>query len=377
MSAPDRPPTRISEEMSHTIRVARVACIFLMMFTHVRPYPAFTHFPQDGLNWSLHLVYASLALILGKASVPLLGAVSGWLFAVGWKGGWRQNALRKTRTVLLPLLIWNGIVLAILFALPDFEPRWRRPDDALGWVAKIFPLTEYPTNSPLYFLRDLFLCTLAAPVLLWLFDRFGRIGMAGVLAAACLFAIVAGEHTVFTKPVILPTFVLGLIIARIGIDVLRRDFFIAPLMLAAAIWVAIDLAVIVPVTGTRFVWSPWVGHLPELVTRFALAYLLWRGITMLAEARAGRTLALIEPYIFFIFCSHHIVQLFFWEAFGGFIRNGPFSPVYLLYFFAQPVLAMLAGIAGYRILAMAAPGVLGVLTGGRVRRPHGQLALTS
>ena len=352
--------------MSHAIRVTRVACIFFMMFTHVRPYPEFEHFPRLAYNIVLHLFYAVPSLLIGKASVPLLGAISGWLFVQSYRGGWADNAKKKLRSVLLPLLLWNGLVLLLLWAIPSLETRWIRPDDIAGWIDKFVPLVDYPTNSPLYFLRDLFLCTLAAPLLLAAFDRWGAQAMAAAMVGAILFASVFVDGFLLTRPVILPTFLAGLILARTRAPVLERRFFDTRLLWVATAWTMVALCVTVPLLGTRFAWLPELGALPEVVTRFALAFLMWRAIVQLANMPAGRVAARLEPYIFFVFCTHHIVQLFSWYLFGGMISNGAYSPVYPLYFFAEPVMAMLVGIAGYRLLARVAPKALGVLTGGRI-----------
>lgn len=366
---PASPGGRVSDQMSQTIRVARVTCIFLMMYTHARPYPEFANFPHELHNIILHTLYAIPSLLLGKASVPLLGAVSGWLFALTFKGSWRSNALKKARTVLLPLFLWNALLLIILWSIPALEPRWARPVDALGWLGKFIPLVEYPTNSPLYFLRDLFICMMAAPLLLRWFDAKGKIAMGIAFGASCLFAMVAHEYFVLTRPVILPTFVGGLILARLATDVLSARFIKPSLLAVAAIWCALSLCVTIPLTGTRYIWSPWLGSAPEVLNRFALAYLLWWGVAALARTGAGRTIAALEPYIFFVFCSHHIVQLFAWVLIGEFIQNGAYSPVYPFYFFVQPVLAVLVGIAGYRLLAVVAPRQLDLLVGGRKASP--------
>lgn len=370
--APAVPKTgRVAEEMSHTIRVARVTCIFLMMYTHARPYPEFEHFPHLLHNIVLHLIYAVPGLLLGKASVPLLGAVSGWLFAFTYRGDWRGNIWKKARTVLLPLFLWNALLLIILWSMPGLEPRWQRPVDALGWLGKFVPLVDYPTNSPLYFLRDLFICMMVAPALVFWFDARGKVAMAWAFAAACLFAIVAREYVVLTRPVILPTFVGGLILARLGTDVLAQRFFKRPLLAACAVWVAIELCVVLPLTGVRFHWWPILGNAPEVLSRFALAYLLWWGVVALARHAAGRAIAQLEPYIFFVFCTHHIVQLFAWTWFGQFIHNGAYSPIYPYWFLFQPVQAMIVGIGAYMLLAQFAPKTLGVLTGGRIAPGRG------
>jgi len=352
--------------MSHVIRVARVTCIFLMMYTHARPYPAFEHWPHQAHNIILHIFYAIPGLMLGKASVPLLGAVSGWLFAHTFRGDWLDNVRKKARSVLLPLLLWNALLLVIFMALPALEPRWKRPDTLLGWLDKFVPLIEYPTNSPLYFLRDLFICMVVAPLLLTWFDAKGRAGMAWALGLSCLYASAAGEYAGLTRPVILPTFVAGLVLARLGLDVLARSFFQPKLLAVSAAFAVVALCVAVPITGTRLIWWPVLGHAPEVLDRFALAYVLWWGVVALARAPFGRVVAQIEPYIFFVFCTHHIVGIFAWALFGDMFRYGPFSPVYPFYFVALPVLAMLVGIAGYRLMAEFAPRTLGVLTGGRV-----------
>lgn len=353
--------------MSDTIRFARVACIILMMFTHVRPYPAFWYMPRFGWwDYGWHWVYAFFSLYVGKASVPLLGLISGWLLGMQYKAPWWRTARKKARTILLPLFIWNAVLLFILMSLPWLEPGWARPGDALGWLQKFFPLRDYPTNSPLYFMRDLFLCMLMAPAMLWLFDRGGARAMGLVLAAVLLFAAIADEGTLLTRPVILPTFVTGLILARRGVDVRAPRFFNRWGALAAAAWLLIELPTLLPIGRLYFAWLPIAGHVPELISRYALAYLLWWGVAHVALRPLGRQVARLEPYIFFIFCTHHIVYLALATEFDGRGVRNAISPFYPIYFFLQPLVAVCVGLAFYKLMSLISPTLLGWVTGGRV-----------
>jgi hypothetical protein len=369
--------------MSATIRFGRVACIILMMFTHVRPYPAFWYMPRFGWwDYGWHWVYAFFSLYVGKASVPLLGLISGWLLGTQYKAPWWKTAQKKARTILLPLFIWNAVLLFIMMSLPWFEPGWPRPADGWGWFFKFFPLQDYPTNSPLYFMRDLFLCMLLAPVLLWFFDRFGRRAMIGLLALTIAFASLPYEGWVWqdwvpgiggkpvwlllTRPVILPTFVTGLILARRGIDIRAPRFFNQWAALAAAAWLLLELPMLVPVSRMYFAWLPIVGHVPEIITRYALAYLLWWVVAHVALRPFGRQVARLEPYIFFIFCTHHIVYLTLATEFDGRGVRNAIAPIYPLYFFLQPLIAVSVGLAFYKLMSLLSPTLLGWVTGGRV-----------
>ncbi|WP_157217483.1 acyltransferase family protein [Flavisphingomonas formosensis] len=353
--------------MSDTIRFARVACIILMMFTHVRPYPAFWYMPRFGWwDYGWHWVYAFFSLYVGKASVPLLGLISGWLLGMQYKAPWWSVARKKARTILLPLFIWNAVLLFVMMSLPWFEPTWPRPTDAIGWFYKFFPLRDYPTNSPLYFMRDLFLCMLLAPALLWLFDRWGTRAMIAVFAVVLIFAAIADEGTILTRPVILPTFVTGLVLARRAIDVRAPRFFNHWGALAAGTWLLIELPTLVPVYRLYFTWLPIAGHVPEIITRYALAYLLWWWVAHVALKPFGRQVARLEPYIFFIFCTHHIVYLALATEFDGRGVRNAIAPIYPLYFFLQPLIAVCVGFAFYKLMSLISPSLLGWVTGGRV-----------
>ncbi|WP_119681318.1 hypothetical protein [Indioceanicola profundi] len=84
----------------------------------------------------------------------------------------------------------------------------------------------------------------------------------------------------------------------------------------------------------------------------------------LARSAVGPWLGRLEPYVFFLFCSHTLVFSLFWDlwrpAFGGY-----YAPGYPVFFLMAPVAAFGLAIVGMRILDWAAPGLLAVINGGR------------
>jgi hypothetical protein len=102
-----------------------------------------------------------------------------------------------------------------------------------------------------------------------------------------------------------------------------------------------------------------------IIRRFAVAYLFWCAALALADTRFGPRLREIEPFIFLVFCSHAIIFALL-SPIGRALVGGIGNPLYPLYFFAQPVLALGIGIVGATVLARTVPMLAAWLNAGRL-----------
>jgi surface polysaccharide O-acyltransferase-like enzyme len=136
-----------------------------------------------GYAWTEFLLTDALPRVL----VMVFFAVAGFLLLQGHDGSaatWRRKWVARSRSLLLPYLLWSAIglcIYALLQALP-WTADWftnssrRVLDRGPGELLLVWLVDPIPYQ--LWFLRDLYLMVLLSPLLQWLLRRFGM----GVLA---------------------------------------------------------------------------------------------------------------------------------------------------------------------------------------------------
>ncbi len=135
---------------------------------------------------------------LASQSVPIYFFISGYVFFWGitlTKEKYKQKLQNRKKTLLIPYVIWNLLMLALYFLLrmPAFASlspslQQMEPNFTLSgflncfWDANysVFPLNEhpgssniYPINGPLWFLRDLMIVVLTTPAIYWVLKKTG------------------------------------------------------------------------------------------------------------------------------------------------------------------------------------------------------------
>ncbi|WP_395394996.1 acyltransferase [Novosphingobium sp. BL-8A] len=356
------PRTFIAEaaRKSAAISIARVICILGVVYVHA--WTGLTGYdlqlakgtPQEDLRWVLMDVF-------GRSAVPLLGLISGWLVASSNRTrDWPTHVTRKARTILLPMVLWNALALLLvsgtawLLSLPAPTPH------SFGWVfEELFVASRNPDiNVQMPFLRDLFVCMMAAPLLV----RLANPWLIALASAAAVCQILGLGAPVFMRASIPFFFLLG-ILARRG-HVADR---IAAWPLAMAL-VPFALLTCAQLYGSlRLDVDPATPEAAtlDLSVRIAAAVAYWRLSWALSDSPARAFLLRIEPFAFFLFCSHLIL---IWL--GGPLLGALFgklgSPLYPVYLLTQPLIVLLTVILLGTLLVRAAPGPAKVLSGGRL-----------
>lgn|GEM_PF-438076 len=115
---------------------------------------------------------------LARTAVPLFFLMSGYLFFANFQ--WSQQTygkkiLTRFRTLLVPYLFWNILAFGILAlgqAIPIIRPYFTGAStpiaDYIGWydyLNALFGLKGYPIAYHFWFIRDLLLLVLLAPVI--------------------------------------------------------------------------------------------------------------------------------------------------------------------------------------------------------------------
>lgn len=345
---------------SDAISIARVICILGVVYVHAwtglngHDLESLRGTAQDSLRWGLMEVF-------GRSAVPLLGLISGWLVEGSSRThDWLRHVGRKVRTILLPMILWNA--LAILFvsgaawALGLSAPV----PSSTGWMfQELFIVSRNPDiNVQMPFLRDLFLCMLAAP----LFVRLPGWALGAVAAMAALCQIMGWGPPVLMRASILFFFIMGIVARREGL----ADRVAALPWTAAAAPFALLMSAQLYMSLHPGVLSPGIGAATlDMAVRVAAALFFWRFAWSLAASAARGMLLRIEPFAFFLFCSH-LILIWLGGPVLGVVFGKLGSPFYPAYLLVQPLLVLVAVILLGSLLSRAAPGLAKLLSGGRL-----------
>lgn len=197
----------ISSQDSQVISLLRLPLAALVVFVHLNPATTcLYHTNWD--SWSLASVFEvieiSISYVIALASIPGFYFISGFLFFLGFRN-WNiklyLNKLKKRAlTLLSPFVCWNiiSILSFILFYVTrDFFCNQNYSDtlsflstidihtfwdcnswgsQKINWLGVPIPSTG-PFAITLWFIRDLIVVCLFAPVLWCFFRKFGRKGL--------------------------------------------------------------------------------------------------------------------------------------------------------------------------------------------------------
>jgi hypothetical protein len=361
MTSTDSPSTlrRPTRQVSDAIAVARVLCITGMVYAHA----------WTGLNYA-HLVEAAhtaqgvlrwqLMEFLGRSAVPLLSIVAGWLAASSaLNQNWGSFVANKARTVLTPMLLWNGLAIAIVGGLAFAGLLAAPAPTHWQWtLQELFILTEpSDINVQMPFLRDLFVCMLFVPFLV----RMPSPVLFGILAIALVWSITEFKFILLLRPSILVFLLIGMLARRSD---LAETVAAKPMSLLATLFVAV---------GCLKAWVMFgAGPLPreahagaDILLRVAAAAFFWRVAWAITESKIATFVKSLEPYMFLLFCAHMIMIWLFGPLIG--LVTGPLgSPLYPIFLVAQPFLVLGGTILLGNTLAHVAPGAAQILSGGRM-----------
>jgi len=341
------------------MRIARVLCILALVYVHTPPYargaPA-ELISADGFYW----IWRELA---GRTSVALLSVFSGFLVVrLGQSESWSAKIRKKVRTLIVPLLLWNLIALAKNFAVS----RGQELPALFDLPRLLLAVDGNPALTPMYFLRDVFVCNLLIIPLMF-GARRAALATGLLLFANAVFDV---ERGLFLNDAIPLFYFLGLLA---GIGVMSADRFPMKAVRGRGQGaIAASVAIALMLLGTAGSYSlAGVGsageygqNLSDVVSRLGGALLFWTVADRVRTSRAASEVVGFEPVIFFVFCSHPISLGAAWMA-AQVAHVSYATPSYFLFFVVTPFISLIAGVVGLAVLRRVAPWLLTLLVGGR------------
>ncbi|WP_349437377.1 acyltransferase [Pararhizobium sp. A13] len=352
----------IDANISSRINLMRILLISGIVFVHV-PYDPQTS-PFLGANGFIDWIRVFLGESIFRVGVPCLSAISGYLlFRRGLDAFDYAKTIRsKARTVLLPFLIWNLAVLIFVCIAQGQGIGFGYLPDAISATPRelatlAFAIEAQPINIPLYFLRDLLLCILLAPILGLLIKRYPL----ATLTVFFIYAVLPIPGGIFLKKSILFGFSCGIYASLHKLDIRMLDphaekisvlFLTAAALLATALyWTGPDFPIWIDILLNLTAISGIVGS--------------WAISALLVRSRLGKRLSQTEGLSFWIFCAHYPLLIVLWM----FWNKAAQPELYPLFYFSTPLLALLILVVSHNAAKRLTPRLHAVLTGSRAGRP--------
>ena len=349
-SAKPSPAPKLRSTMSDRIRIARTLCIFCMTFVHVQPGIADNVYDRDA--GAFDIFYFLMTRIIGLSSVSLLSLVSGYLVVSTYgKLGAQKLYESKFQTLVVPLVAWNVVMLVLLVAYALLSGHWQDVPAAtpLGLGNALLALTEWPAVVPLWFLRDLFVCVLLVPVLLYGLKRQPLLAMAALVA----FTLFGEPLMILQRPSLLLFFGLGMWLRVAGRDEAAIDRIAKPLAWGLIVMVAVYLTIRIGRISIAEMDEGLRTTLDGLL-RITMAAAFWRLTEVVRRSSLAEFATWLEPYTFFIFCSHAILFQFGGIAFRPVFGNYG-AEFFWVTFLTLPLLAVISAVAGLQAIAWSKP----------------------
>ena len=363
VSADHRPrpaaPAGEAARTSAAIGVARVVCILGMVYAHAwtglggDALAAAHGTPQGVLRWLLVEMF-------GRSAVPLLGMISGWLAAGSVvKRSYAGFLMSRARTILAPMVLWNA--LAVMLVSGAALSGWINAPVPTGWGDWADELLclggPSDINVQMPFLRDLFVCMAAAPLL----ARLPRGWLLAVAGLALAWSVSGVSVPLLLRPSILAFFAVGMLARR---ERLEARVGALPIAALAVPFVALALAA-AQVEAAGLAPPAWASGVLDIALRFAAGAFFWAAAWRIARRAPADWLLKAEPFAFLMFCAH-VTMIWLVGPLIGRVTGPLGSPLYPLFLIVQPPLVLLATVGVGRTLVRLAPAAAKVLSAGRL-----------
>lgn len=356
----------ISAATSQSINVARVLCIFFMIFVHIWPNFRVVD-PAVGVR-PIDVVLHFFTDVLGRSSVPLLSVISGWLVASSYKGAWSSLVKSRFRSMIVPLILWNIIFFSLLLIYSWLTKSSIKEtfgnDLSLKFIINtIFSVSDFSINYPIAFVRDLFICIIIFPIISYIAKKRNII----TYAASLLLVVygIYGHSSIFIlRPAILCFFFFGVFIYNYNINIeniLLRNIILLFSIFSVFIIYSFEIA---PNINISIFDSSDPLYL--FIIRASVSYIFWQLAVYISRSNIEVFFRNIVQYVFFVFCIHAII-IKLMSPIGKYIFDG-YNAYYPVYFFMQPFVVFAVGIVSAILLNRYAPVIFRYLNGGKALR---------
>ncbi len=362
LTAPLSPAAAIDPILSRRIDIARVICIFFVIYAHVPPYD-YQLFLE---NSATPIAYGVIFLVEGvaRASVPALSLISGFLTYGAITRGQAHSQLVSRRFVGLYVtaVAWSFVFLATYMVVSQvmgqpvgvLQRAVQADNPLLFWINALFHVTDRGIAAHLSFLRDLFVLILLSPFIARALHWNAAIV---ILAFGLLFAFDISTP-ITLRPGIAIMFVIGLWLRMVRFDVTLLDRWALPV-------IAVFLAstTLLTVLNASESLAQYAG-VAIRVHRFLAAGAFWIASGFILSSMLATNALRLSPYLFLTYCAHPLLLAMIWPFWKRLIGTEA-DISYAVFFLGAAPLSFIVMITAALMMRKIMPRVLGILSGGR------------
>jgi fucose 4-O-acetylase-like acetyltransferase len=348
-------------------RITLIGFPLIVGVVFIHAYSAMVHVEQGSIGpadtgFVVKFVRDIVSGGIADIAVPLFYLLSGFLFFYGaqWTRATYAAKLRtRAQTLLVPYVAWN-VLTVLLVAIAQAIPATSRlfsagyvPIVSMNWTEVLdvaLGVTKAPIAYQFWFIKDLMLLVIAAPLIHVLACRAGLVFLVACGGAWALDVFPA--HALDTEAVLF--FYLGALVALRGGNPFAVDRYGSELAAAYLVVVIADALTKGQVVNALF-------HKTGLVLGCAAA--LYWSRSLLAPGRR-RVFLWLGRASFFVFAAHEPLLTALRKALYAELLPHSGGEVLALYFIA-PLLVIAVCVGAYSWARAAWPAVTAILAGGR------------
>ncbi|WP_420935769.1 acyltransferase family protein [Alteromonas sp. A081] len=319
-----------------------------MTFVHINPGTSTWSTRTDVNGYSVMIFFID---VLGRASVPALSVISGFLLVHSARKNskWPSHIKSKFKKLVVPLICWNIIIVVfslMVFYITSVKTSQMRDlvSEPLTILRCIDLLTGINYNSitePLNFLRDIFVCSIVSPLLIY----FCRRNKEAFVVLVWLICLNYDIKPLIMRDSILMFFSIGIALATSGSSLFKLDENKLNILLASLISVLFSFYIMESIT---------IQLLTEIVFRLIIALLFIVSSFYIASIFSLNNSRKIGQYSFPLYLSHSIlfsVQWGIWQT----LFEKEVSDNYIIFFSIVPCSTVLFVILLYKTQKISLP----------------------
>ena len=357
---------------SRTIALLRFPLAVFILLLH----SSFEHELRDGIpifeGWDAP-VYHHIDFIFVQnvcnIAVPLFFLISGFLFFLKEDvltfESYKNKLRKRVKSLLIPYLIWNVLVLMLYVAVQNLAPSMNSGRNKLiadytlhDCIMSFWSMSfineggvSGPIDSPLWFIRDLMVMVFISPLIYWLIRKLDvlvpvLLGMA--------YIVVANTGVQGFSMTALAFFSIGAYFGIVKLDFVKfsRTIF----KYSSIIYPAILLFILIVMDCS---YQSWLSRLAIIIGVFMVIGIA----SYLVDRYSCKINAFLTGSTFFIFASHsEILKITIRLTSRLGINSDLF---YCVAYFVCPMITLVVLLTFYRILLKVSPKLASVLSGGR------------
>ncbi len=300
---------------------------------------------------------------IARTAVPLFFLISGYFFFRGFQSvrlDYLNRMKSRVRTLLIPFIFWNVLTL-IIIAVAQLLPSTRlfmsgniaRIDsfDFYDYINAIFGITRMPIALQFWFIRDLMILAILAPVIYFFIVRLPMIFIG--LLAVCWFTGV--------WPISIPSSDAALFFS-IGATVAYKHKSL--FMMDKQILIIVPAYFFTLVADVLTIGADWNQYLHKISIVLGVISVLCFSKMVVLNSRLKEMLLGLSGASFFVFAAHEPSLLIAKKFVFKLVQPSSSFSILALYFLIPiSLIVLLVGV--YRVCARKFPSVTRVITGGR------------